>query len=106
MNLFGENNFNKTVQGIKNAIEAGLNVSVNTPICSLNRNYMSTLEFLNMLGVKYVSCSGLIVTGNARTEKSNKYKINSNELWIELTRAVKYANKNLMEISFTSPRMD
>lgn len=101
--LVGADNFDKTVQGIKNAINAGLPISINTPICSLNKNYKETLEFLNSLGVKYVSCSGLIVTGNATKDKSKETQLSEDELYNILKEACKYANENLMEVSFTSP---
>ncbi len=32
-----------TVNGIKNALAADLNVSLNTPLCSLNRDYLSVV---------------------------------------------------------------
>lgn len=101
--LVGAENFDKTVQGIKNAIEAGLNVSVNTPLCTTNQEYKETLKFLNELGVKYVSCSGLIVTGNAKKENSKQLQLKKEKLYEILKEAVTYCNENLMEISFTSP---
>lgn len=102
-NLVGANNFDKTVEGIKNAIEAGLSISINTPLCSLNKNYKETLKFLNELGIKYVSCSGLIITGNATKEESKETQLSEEELYEILKEATEYANENLMEISFTSP---
>lgn len=101
--LVGANNFDKTVEGIKNALEAGLNVSINTPLCTTNKNYVETLKFLNNLGVKYVSCSGLIVTGNAKKEESKQLQLSSEELYDILQQSVQYCNENLIEISFTSP---
>lgn len=101
--LVGANNFDKTVEGIKNALEAGINVSVNTPLCTINKEYVETLRFLHELGVKYVSCSGLIVTGNAEKEESRETQLSSEEIYESLKEAVKYCNDNLMEISFTSP---
>lgn len=101
--LVGANNFDKTVEGIKNALEAGINVSVNTPLCTVNKGYVETLKFLNQLGVKYVSCSGLIVTGNAKKEESQETQLSSGEIYESLKEAVKYCNRNLIEISFTSP---
>ena len=101
--LVGANNFDKTVEGIKNALKANLAVSINTPICSLNKNYKATLEFLKNLGVKYVSCSALIVTGNARKQESINTQLTADELYDILKDACKYANENMMEISFTSP---
>lgn len=101
--LVGANNFKKTVEGIKNAINAGLPTSINTPLCSLNKNYKETLKFLNELGIKYVSCSGLIITGNATKEESKKTQLSEDELYDILKDATEYAKENLMEISFTSP---
>lgn len=101
--LVGSENFERTVQGIKNALEAGLNVSVNTPLCTSNQEYKETLKFLNELGVKYVSCSGLIVTGNAKKEDSKQLQLSKDKLYEILKEAVGYCNENLMEISFTSP---
>ena len=101
--LVGANNFDKTVQGIKNAIKVGLPLSINTPLCSINKNYVDTLKYLHDLGVKYVSCSGLIVTGNAKTKESIETQLSEEELYNILKEACKYANDNLMEISFTSP---
>ena len=40
--LVGVDGYNDTLNGIKNALAAGLNVSLNTPLCSLNRDYLST----------------------------------------------------------------
>ncbi len=101
--LVGANNFEKTVEGIKNAINAGLPVSINTPLCSLNKDYVKTLKYLHDLGVKYVTCSGLIVTGNATKEESKATQLTEEELCEILKEACKYTNENLMEISFTSP---
>ena len=101
--LVGSENFERTVQGIKNALEAGLNVSVNTLLCTSNQEYKETLKFLNELGVKYVSCSGLIVTGNAKKEDSKQLQLSKDKLYEILKGAVGYCNENLMEISFTSP---
>lgn len=101
--LVGANNFDKTVEGIKNAIDAGLALSINTPLCSLNKNYVETLKFLHDLGIKYVTCSGLIVTGNAVKDESKETQLSEEELYNILKEACKYTNENLMEISFTSP---
>ena len=101
--LVGVNNFQSTVDGIKNAIEAGLNISINTPLCKVNANYLDTLKFLNGLGVKYVSCSGLIVTGNACHQKSKSTQLNEEELYTILNEAALYCAEEHIEISFTSP---
>lgn len=101
--LVGAKNFYSTVAGIKNALAAGLNVSINTPLCKTNKDYVSTLQFLNNLGVTYVSCSGLIVTGNAELPASKKTQLSEKELYKALKEATEYCNKSNMEISFTSP---
>ncbi len=101
--LVGANNFCRTVEGIKNAIEAGLNISINTPLCKGNANYVETLKFLNSLGVEYVSCSGLIVTGNACKEASKCTQLSEEELYAILADATEYCAKEHIEISFTSP---
>ena len=101
--LVGANNFDKTVEGIRNALEAGINVSINTPLCTTNKDYIETLKFVRALGVKYVSCSGLIVTGNAQKEESKQLQLSSDELYNILQDSVKYCNEKLIEISFTSP---
>lgn len=101
--LVGVNNFRYTVQGIKNAIETGLNISINTPLCKVNANYLDTLKFLNELGVKYVSCSGLIVTGNACQQESKCTQLSEVELCAILKDATQYCKEQHIEISFTSP---
>ena len=68
--LVGGAHYEETVAGIRNAVIAGINLSINTPLCSLNKDYLETLKFLHNLGVRYVTCSGLIITGNARTDES------------------------------------
>ena len=101
--LVGAANFDKTVEGIKNALAAGLNLSINTPLCTLNKDYSKTLEFLHELGVMYVTCSGLILTGNATEDASVETQLTSEELYSVLKDAVDHAYANDMEISFTSP---
>ena len=101
--LVGANNYKKTVQGIKNAISAGLPVSINTPLCTIKKNYIETLKYLKELGIKYVTCSGLIMTGNAKTEESKSTQLSKEELHKILKEAKEYTDENLMELSFTSP---
>ncbi|MDE5566291.1 MAG: radical SAM protein [Anaeroplasmataceae bacterium] len=103
--LVGGNHFKQTVEGIKNAIEAGLDVSINTPLCSLNKDYDKTMEFAYLLGVKYFSCSGLILTGNAKTQESKITRLTKKEISRIVQRAVQYAKaaRKDLEVSFTSP---
>ncbi len=103
--LVGGNHYQQTIEGIKNAIEAGLDVSINTPLCSLNRDYVETIKFAESLGVHYFSCSGLILTGNAKTLSSSATRLNKEEITNIIKKAVRYAKSDGrdLEISFTSP---
>lgn len=101
--LVGAKQYQNTLAGIDNAIETGLNISINTPLCSLNKDYVKTLKFLRQRGVIYVTCSGLITTGNATTANSEALQLSTDELKDVLQAAVKFCFENGMEISFTSP---
>ena len=101
--LVGGDHYDDTIKGIKAAISAGLDVSVNTPLCILNKDYKDTIAFLEELGVKYFTCSGLIPTGNAKTEESSSTKLSKEEITNVLSEAYKYTSKNGLELSFTSP---
>ena len=101
--LVGVSRYEDTVSGIENALAAGINLSVNTPLCTVNRDYVSTLEFLHGLGATYVTCSGLITTGNAAKPLSEQMQLSADELKQILREAVSYCHAHDMEISFTSP---
>ena len=101
--LVGAKHFDDTVVGIENALAEGLSVSINTPLCTLNRDYLDTLAFLHEKGVIYVTCSGIITTGNAAEEASERLQLSSEELEQILREAVAYCHENGMEIAFTSP---
>lgn len=101
--LVGGNHYLETLGGIKNAIKAGLDVSINTPLCSLNKDYKSTIEFLSKLGIKYFTCSGLIPTGNTSSDESKELVIEKQELLKSLDEALEFAKENELDIQFTSP---
>ena len=101
--LVGVNGFNDTVQGIRNAVAAGLIVSVNTPLCSLNTHYAETLRFVHSLGVRYVTCSGLIPSGSACGQESRATALTPEQLTDILRQAVDTAEELGMELDFTSP---
>ena len=101
--LVGAEQFDKTAAGIDNALAAGLQLSINTPLCTLNRDYVKTLEYLHGKGIIYVTCSGLITTGNALGENSQNLQLSSEELESILRDAVEYCHSHDMEIAFTSP---
>ena len=101
--LVGTNGFNDTVQGIRHAVDAGLIVSVNTPLCSLNTHYAETLRFVHSLGVRYVTCSGLIPSGSACGQESRATALTPEQLTDILRQAVDTAEELGMELDFTSP---
>ena len=101
--LVGAEGFDDTVTGIKNAVAAGLSVSVNTPLCSLNTDYAAAVRFVNGLGVRYVTCSGLIPSGSAEGAESQATRLTEEQLTDVLRRAVTAAEELEMEMDFTSP---
>ena len=101
--LVGAEGFDDTVAGIRNAVAAGLSVSVNTPLCSLNTDYAAAVRFVNGLGVRYVTCSGLIPSGSAEGAESRATRLTEEQLTDVLRRAVTVAEELKMEMDFTSP---
>lgn len=101
--LVGAEGFDDTVTGIKNAVTAGLSVSVNTPLCSLDTDYAATVRFVHELGVRYVTCSGLIPSGSAEGAESQATRLTEEQLTDVLRRAVTVAEELGMEMDFTSP---
>lgn len=101
--LVGVNGFSDTVQGIRHAVDAGLIVSVSTPLCSLNTHYAETLRFAHSLGVRYVTCSGLIPSGSACGQESRATALTPEQLTKVLRQAVDTAEELGMELDFTSP---
>ena len=101
--LVGAEGFDDTVAGIRNAVAAGLSVSVNTPLCSLNTDYAATVRFVHELGVRYVTCSGLIPSGSAEGAESQATRLTEEQLTDVLRRAVTAAEELEMEMDFTSP---
>lgn len=101
--LVGADGFDDTVAGIRAAVAAGLSVSVNTPLCSLNTAYDETLRFVHSLGVRYVTCSGLIPSGGAVGDESRATALTEQQLTDVLTKAVAATEELEMELDFTSP---
>jgi len=100
--LVGSEHFHNTIQGIKNAVSAGLDISINTPLCRKNADYEKTLEFIFSLGVRFVTISGLICTGMAGLNH-NEYDLSQEELCAIIKAAKAFCNAHEMEIDFTSP---
>lgn len=101
--LVGADRFDETVAGIRNALAAGLGISVNTPLCSVNADYLETLRFLYGLGIRFVTVSGLIVTGNARSIGSRASTLTEKMLTQILKEACDFVYAHDMELNFTSP---
>lgn len=101
--LVGATQYDSTVSAIENALAEGLSVSINTPLCTLNSNYVETLQFLHEKGIIYVTCSSLITTGNAAQEPSECLQLAGGQLEQILRDSVQYCHENGMEIAFTSP---
>ena len=100
--LVGSSHYADTVQGIRNAVEAGLDISINTPLCKKNADYEKTLAFIHSLGVRFVTVSGLICTGMAGINHE-EYDLTSDELFEIVRSAKEFCNTHEMEMDFTSP---
>lgn len=100
--LVNATHFSDTVAGIRNAVEAGLDVSVNTPLCRKNADYLSTLQLIYDLGVRFVTVSGLICTGTASATHGD-FDLSTDELSAIVRAAKEFCNAHGMEIDFTSP---
>lgn len=100
--LVGSEHHADTVQGIRNAVAAGLDISINTPLCRKNADYDKTLAFIHALGVRFVTVSGLICTGMAGINHA-EYDLSSQELYEIVKDAKAFCNDHEMEMDFTSP---
>ncbi|MBE6552882.1 MAG: radical SAM protein [Ruminococcaceae bacterium] len=100
--LVGASHHADTLRGIENALAAGLDVSVNTPLCRLNADYPATLTLLHRLGVRYVTLSGLICTGGAASAHADQ-DLTEDELCAILGAAKEFCDTHGMELDFTSP---
>lgn len=95
--------FERTVAGIRYALEAGLSVSINTPLVEKNKEYANTIRYAHSLGVNCVGCSSLIPTGGAKEQIATGKVLTSSELKDILKEAVTLCNELHMDLSFTSP---
>jgi len=95
--------FEQTITGIKNALKAGLNVSINTPLIKQNSDYVALLALLRELGIVQVSCSGLIPAGKAPGTIDDGGALSNPEMFKTISDAVDFCSKNKMELMFTSP---
>ncbi len=100
--LVGSAHHSDTVRGIECAVASGLDISVNTPLCSLNRDYIKTLEMLHGMGVRFITLSGLICTGGARL-CHGEHDLTEDELFETVREAKEFCDAHGMEMDFTSP---
>jgi len=100
--LVGTNHHEDTVRGIQRAVEAGLDISINTPLCKKNADYEKTLAFIHSLGVRFVTVSGLICTGMTGINHE-EYDLTSAQLYEIVKSAKEFCNQHEMEMDFTSP---
>lgn len=100
--LVGGEHHADTVRGIRNAVEAGLDISVNTPLCKKNADYEKTLAFVHSLGVRFATASGLICTGMAGINHED-YDLTGEELAAIVKDAKAFCDQHEMEMDFTSP---
>lgn len=100
--LVGCNHYSDTIRGIRNAVAAGLDISINTPLCKKNADYEKTLAFIHSLGVRFATVSGLICTGMAGINHE-EYDLLSDELYEIVKRGKEFCNDHEMEMDFTSP---
>lgn len=98
-----EGAFEKTIKGISHALEAGLEVSINTPLVSANKDYLPLIDFANDLGICHLTCSGLIPVGGAVDQMVSGAALTPEELETLLSEAVERCRVHGMNISFTSP---
>ena len=70
---------------------------------SLNKDFLNTIKYLEGLGVRYFSCSGLIPTGNAKTSESQITALTKSQILDIVREASSYARAHNLEVAFTSP---
>ena len=100
--LVGAPGFEDTVSGIRNAVAAGLNVSVNTPLCSLNRDTAPRWS-LCAAGRALRHLQRADPAGGAVQKDSIATRLSTEELTAALRSAKTWADHNAMELEFTSP---
>lgn len=100
--LVGSSHYQDTIQGIKNAVSVGLDVSVNTPLCKRNADYRSTIEMLYNIGVRFITLSGLICTGSA-SKRYEEFDLTEDEPYQIVRDAKEFCETHGMEMDFTSP---
>lgn len=95
--------YDKTIEGIQNAIDANLSVIVDTPLCHLNKNYVDTIKFLHEnFGLRIFNCSGMILSNDFASKNNIKNRLSCNEFEAILTEALIYCKKHNIELKISS----
>lgn len=94
-----------TLNGIRFAIEAEIEVSVNTPLVVENVDgYTDTIRFLHdKLGVRYFTASGMLPAGGAKVKIAAGGGVQKDKLFAQLKKAKTVAESLDCELDFTSP---
>lgn len=96
--------FNLSRNGIFNTINGGLNLSINIPIMAQNApSFPDTIRMLHQLGVRFITCSGLIPTGRAVEQAASGNTLTAQALYDTLKAGVTVANQLGVNLQFTSP---
>lgn len=99
--LSNEDSFDKIIEGIKNAREAGINVIVDTSICTVNKDYLETLKLIKSLGVRYTTCR-LLNVKKCLTRTKEMNVLTKDEV-IEVFDSIKeYIAENKIEVLFAT----
>jgi len=93
----------ETIEGIKNAVESNLSVSINATLTKKNYNDLKgIINLANKLGVKYVSTNAIINAGRGIKAKEQD-GLEEKELKKILQEAKKYAEKADIELNWFLP---
>jgi hypothetical protein len=97
--------FQETMRGLRIAIKAGIEVSVNTPLVVENvEDYADTISFLHdVLGVRYFTASGMLPAGGAKKKIAAGGAAPQDVLYRSLQNAKHMAFTLDCELDITSP---
>ncbi len=102
--LANEDNYDKVVEGIKNAVSSGIFVNLHISICKLNSDVLETVKFANKLGVNNFSISVMDCNSDNR-ENFSENELTKNDVYEILKEVSDYActKTNKIQINFETP---